>query len=98
MKRIFLLILIIANASCALASECTNYLKEVQSQSCNKKVKVVSKVEFNEEYQQMLGDEQITSITCGSGYIKIKGRKKKNISYVCLLNKDCKPVWGYIIP
>lgn len=82
----------------ASASECTDYLKEIYSTNQEHPVKIISKTEYSDKYEQKIGNYNISSITYGTGWIKCFGRKKSRITYLTLYDADCKPVWGYIIP
>ena len=58
---------------------------------------IVVKKEHTEEYPQVLKENVIKAITYGYGDMKIRGCKKFRISYICLLDENCKPFWSYII-
>ena len=98
MKKIFLCILSLLLCSSVLASEYTDYFSEMYSKEYKKHVKVVSKDEHIEKYEQKVGDVFVSSIVYGVGYMKIKGHKKTRITYICLLKNNCEIFWGHIIP
>lgn len=98
MKRLFLLLIIFLTSSSVFATECTDYLVSLCQKENAKKVKIVSKKEHIAEYKQEIGDQFIPYIAYGYGHMKIKGCRKTTISYLCLLDDKCKPIWGYVIP
>ncbi|CCZ51270.1 TPA: hypothetical protein CPT90_09335 [Candidatus Gastranaerophilales bacterium HUM_3] len=98
MRKLILLLIILCFALQVRASECTAYLCEIYSNEYNSKVKIVSKKEFIDKYEQKVGDYYISSIVYGYGYMKIPKCKKQRISYITLIGNDCKPIWGYVIP
>ena len=85
-------------SSSVFATTSTDYLQEIYSKTCNKEVTIKSKKEFIDKYEQRLGDKFISSIVYGEADFKIKGARKKRVSYVCMLENDCTPIWGYILP
>ena len=96
-KFLCILVLLVTNISVS-ASEVTEYLEAISSIKYGKPVKVVSKMEHIEKYEQKIGEEIFPFIVYGFGYIKVKKIKKQTISYIGLLDKNCKPVWAYVIP
>lgn len=80
------------------ATECSKYLIECYSKDSEVPVKIVSKKEYVSEYNQKVGETQISAIAYGTGYMKKKKCRKKVITYICLLDVNCKPIWGYVIP
>ena len=95
-----LLLLIVLFSTLNVSATCySDYLEEVYSKEHNTKVKIISKDEHIDKYEQKIGDNFISSIVYGVGYLKIPKCKKIRITYICLLkNCNSKPVWGYIIP
>ena len=81
-----------------MATEYTDYFSELYSKEYKKPVKIVSKTENIEKYEQKIGDQFISSIVYGVGYMKVKGQKKIRITYICLLKNSCEIFWGHIIP
>lgn len=99
MKRIILSVMFILSSLTVHASECTDYLMNLYSNSHSKPVKIICRKEFIDKYEQKIGDKFISSIVYGQADMKIQGQRKKvRVSYICLLENDCKPIWGYIIP
>ena len=80
------------------ATDVTDYLKAVYEEQNNVKAKIVSKGESVSKYEQYVGETFVPNIAYGYGYLKIKRCKRQVISYICLLDCDNKPIWGYIIP
>ena len=80
------------------ATEVTDYLENIYLQEHSTATKIVSKDEHIEQYEQKLGNESFPFIAYGFGYMKVKRCKKQTISYICLLDNNCQPIWGYIIP
>ncbi len=98
MKKAILFILAIFFYTTANASEYSDYISNIYSKEYNKTVKIVSKDEHIEKYEQKIGEQFISSIVYGVGYMKIKGQKKKRITYICLL-KNCNEIfWAHVIP
>ena len=64
----------------------------------NKRVKIVSKDEQIEKYEQKIGEQFVSSIVYGVGYMKVKGERKKRITYIVLLKNNCEIFWGHVIP
>ena len=79
MRKLILLLIILCFALQVRASECTAYLCEIYSNEYNSKVKIVSKKEFIDKYEQKVGDYYISSIV----YKKwIEYKKKLTIIYL----------------
>lgn len=100
MKRVISLILLCLAFNQVYAStEASEFVAEqYAAASGNEQVHIVVKKEHTMEYQQPVGGEMIPAITYGYGDMKVKGCRKLKITYLCLLNKDFKPLWSYIIP
>ena len=98
MKRVLLTIFILFTTLSVNATESTDYLKSVYQPQYERKLKVVSKEEFIDKYDQYFNGVYIPSISYGYGYMKVKRCKKVSISYICILDCDGKPIWGAIIP
>ena len=100
MKRfvLFLLSGIFLSTVSAFATVSSDYLQDLYSCRYDTQVRFKSKKEFVDKYEQKFGDIFISSIAYGYADLKIKGRKKIKVSYICLLGNDLKPVWGYVIP
>ncbi len=100
MKKIILSFIasLITLSVSAYSTECSNYLEKQYKDKDGNNSKIIVKKEHTEEYMQKIGDKMIPAITYGYGYIKLKGERKCRISYICLLDKDCNPIWGYVIP
>ena len=98
MRKLLLLILILFSTLSANATCCSDYLTDLYSKEYNTKVKIVSKKEHIDKYEQKIGDYFVSSVVYGVGYMKIKGQKKKRITYICLL-KNCREIfWAHVIP
>ena len=95
MKIIFIIICICLNfipvfAYSSTASKFAEH-EYAKMQNC-KKVHINMKKEYSAEYQQ----KNCTKIVYGYGDIKIKGCKKRRITYVVLFDESCKPCWSKI--
>ena len=100
MKKLFLtlcLSLVTLSAS-AYSTEASVFLEKQYKDRDGNKSCIVVKKEHTEEYMQKIGDKTIHAITYGHGYMKLKGERKCRISYICLLDNNCQPIWGYVIP
>ncbi len=89
---------IVHSTFCKMLLNAANILCNVYSDECNQKVKVVSKKEFIDKYEQEINGEQIAAIAYGTGYIKYPKCKKQDIIYICLLREDCSIIWGEVSP
>lgn len=98
MKRALLILMLLFTTAVANATECSRYLCNVYSDECNQKVKVVSKKEFIDKYEQEINGEQIAAIAYGTGYIKYPKCRKQDVIYICLLREDCSIIWGEVSP
>ena len=99
MKNLGLIFLIFVFTSlCANATVSTDYLQKVYSCQCNKDVTFKSKKEYIDKYEQRLGEKFISSIVYGEADMKIKGKRKKRVLYICMLENDTTPIWGYVLP
>ncbi len=99
MKKIIPLITgIIISTTTVFASVSTDYLENLYSCQYDTKVNIKSKKEIIDKYEQKIGDNFISCISYGYADMKIKGKKKMRVSYICLLENDSTPIWGYIIP
>ena len=99
MRKLLLTISILFFTLSANATCCSDYLAELYSKEYNSKVKIVSKKEHIDKYEQKIGDFYVSSIVYGVGYLKRPKCKKMRITYICLLEScDKPPIWGYVIP
>lgn len=71
-------------------------------QNCLSKIHINVKREHTIENLQNIGEKEVSAITYGYGDLKTKekicGKKKIRVSYICLLDKNCKPFWSCIYP
>ena len=95
---IFVLFIFFITYSSAYSTEYSKYISDREEKCLGAKTTITVKREHIEEYEQCIGSEYIPAIVYGYGDIKTKGLRKKRISYICLLNKELKPVWGCVIP
>lgn len=72
--------------------------KQYANQIGNPKVSINVKKEHTIEYQQKIGGQKVHAITYGYGDMKAKDEKKKRITYITLLDDECKPFWSFIAP
>lgn len=100
MKRlIFILALIIVTAGNAFAStSCEKFLQDKYSKEYPNFVKLVSKKEHVDICEQEIGSQYIYAIGYGVGYMKVRGQRRMNISYICILDENNQPLWGQIMP
>ncbi len=99
MKKLLLITLILLSTLNANATCYSEYLEDLYSKELNTKVKITSKEEHIDKYEQKIGDYFISSIVYGVGYMKQPKCKKIRITYICLLEScDKPPIWCYIIP
>ena len=82
----------------AFTTECSEYLEKQYKDNDGNNSKIIVKKEHTEEYMQKIGDKNVHAITYGYGYMKLKDEKKCRITYICLLDDNCNPIWGYVIP
>ena len=98
MQKFILCFLLLTLSSSAMASQYTDYFSDLYSKEYNKRVKIVSKDEQIEKYEQKIGEQFVSSIVYGVGYMKVKGERKKRITYIVLLKNNCEIFWAHVIP
>ena len=99
MKRVFLILAICFSIMQISATEYSDFAAKEYAQRCNKEnVRITVKKEHIEEYAQEVGNTFIPYITYGYGDLKAKKCHKQRITYLCLLDKDCNPLWSHIFP
>ena len=101
MKNIFLIICLFFSVltSFATSTEASKYAEEQYSKQIgNDKVHINVKKEHTVEYTQKIGDKIIPAITYGYGDMKTNKCRKVRVSYICLLDENCKPIWSYVVP
>ena len=98
MKKIILFLSVLLLSTPVFASQATEYLTEKYSKECNSKVRIQTLKEHRDDYSQKIGDYEISSIVYGYGSMKMPKCRRTRITYVCVFDKDCNPIWGYIIP
>lgn len=101
MKNLVLLLVfsLCVLSSYAVSTDASRYAeKEYGKQTGNPKVRINVKKEHTVEYQQKIGDKVIPAITYGYGDMKAQKMRKTRITYICLLDEDCNPMWSYIVP
>ena len=64
----------------------------------NEKVKINVKKEHTVEYQQKVGEQSVPAITYGYGDMRAYKGRKVRISYLVLLDEECKPFCSFIVP
>ena len=82
MKRVFLFLVVSLLANSVFATECSDFLKNTYQKNYDKPLKVVSKLELINNYEQEIGNTYVPYIAYGNGYMKVKRCKKTNISYI----------------
>ena len=99
MKKFVLLMGLCLCMNSVFGTEASKFAEEQYSkQTGNEKVHITVKKEHTVEYQQKIGEQMIPAITYGYGDMKAKKQKKCRITYICLLDENCKPIWSYIFP
>lgn len=99
MKRVIILALfVLLNSLPIFATDASDFLAEMYTKEYNCNVKIKSKKEYCDKYEQEIGGQYISSIVYGQANMKIKGHKKQKVTYICLLKNDCEIFWGYVIP
>lgn len=99
MKRVVLILLsVITIVPSVFATEVTDFLTKIYTEECNVPVKIVSKKEFCNPYEQEIGGTYISAIVYGQANFKVKKHRKTKVSYISVLDKEQKPFWGYVIP
>ena len=98
-KRFMLLICFLyVSLNVAVATEASKFVEaQYQKETCTQ-AHITVKKEHTVEYQQKIGEQIVPAITYGYGDMKVKGCRKCRISYICLLDKDCTPMWSFIVP
>ena len=79
-----------------MLTEESKFVEKQYKSRCSKNVHIVVKKEHTQEYQQPIGSIMIPAITYGYGDMKINGCKKFRISYIVLLDCNCKAIWSYV--
>ena len=96
---LFLVLLISISSAFASSTEASKFVESKYSKIVgNQNVSINVKKEHTVEYQQKIGDQIVPAITYGYGDMKAKKMKKTRISYIVLLDKDCKPFWSFVVP
>ena len=71
---------------------------DLYSKEYNCPVKIVSRQEFVNTYEQKFGEYNLKSIVYGFGFMKRPKCRRVRITYIALMDENCKPVWGYVMP
>ena len=98
MKKFILTLSVLLFANQVFATEVTDYLVEKYSKECGSKVRIQSLKEHTDSYSQKIGDYCVSSIVYGYGSMKMPKCRKTRITYVCILDNENQPIWGYVIP
>ena len=98
MKKLVLLLIILFSTISVYATESTEYLENLYQPKYERKLKITSKGEVIDKYDQFFNGVYIPEISYGYGYLKVKKCRKQKISYICLLDCNRKPLWGHVIP
>ena len=99
MKRVICFLLVYSlMCQAVFATEASKFAAQKYAECINKKAVITVKKEHTEECFQKIGDQDIPFITYGYGDLKVKGKKKLRISYICLRDKDYNLFWSCIIP
>ncbi len=96
---LFLVLLISMSSVLASSTEASKFVENRYAKVIgNPKVSINVKKEHTVEYQQKVGDQIVPAITYGYGDMKAKKMKKTRVSYIVLLDQDCKPFWSFVVP
>lgn len=98
MKKLILFLSVLFLSSPVFATEVTDYLVEKYSKESGSKVNIQSLKEHTDPYSQKIGDYCVSSIVYGYGSMKMPKCRKTRITYVCILDNENQPIWGYVIP
>ena len=98
MKKLILFLSVLFLSSPVFATEVTDYLVEKYSKESGSKVNIQSLKEHTDAYSQKIGDYCISSIVYGYGSMKMPKCRRTRITYVCILDNENQPIWGYVIP
>lgn len=98
MKKFILTLSVLLFANQVFATEVTDYLVEKYSKECGSKVRIQSLKEHIDSYSQKIGDYFVSSIVYGYGSMKMPKCRRTRITYVCILDNENQPIWGYVIP
>ena len=99
MKKLLSVLFLFLLSQAVYGTEYSEYASRKYSEDCKvQNPKISVKKEHVEEYGQEIGKTFIPYIVYGYGDLKAKKCRKQRVSYICLLNKDFKPIWSYIIP
>ena len=98
MKKIVLLFCIwLTVLSPAFPTQYSEFAAREFASRCNReRVHITVKKEHIENYATDIGDTFIPYIVYGYGDLKSKNCKKQRVTYICLLDKDKRPLWSYI--
>ncbi len=98
MKKFILTLSVLLFTNQIFATEVTDYLVEKYSKECGSKVRIQSLKEHTDSYSQKIGDYFVSSIVYGYGSMKMPKCRRTRITYVCILDNENQPIWGYVIP
>ena len=97
MKKLILFLSVLFLSSPVFATEVTDYLVEKYSKESGSKVNIQSLKEHTDSYSQKIGDYCVSSIVYGYGSMKMPKCRRTRITYVCILDNENQPIWGYVI-
>lgn len=98
-KLVLFLLLMCVSSVYASTTDGSRYAEQQYAKQIgNPKVHINVKKEHTVEYQQKIGEQIVPAITYGWGDMKAKNEKKKRVTYIILLNEECKPFWSFIAP
>ena len=101
MKKLILFLIFFSSILSAQAgsTEASKYAEDQYSRQVgNPRVHINVKKEHTVEYQQKIGEQMVPAITYGYGDMKAIKGKKTRISYIVLLDAECKPICSFIVP
>lgn len=98
MKLRVLVCLLLLNTVAAYATEATDFLVNMYSNEYNQNVKIKAYKEYSNPCQQKIGDNYVSEIVYGQAKFKKKKMRTAKVSYVCVMDENNKPFWGFVIP
>ena len=96
MRKIFIISVCFMLVQSVQATECTDFLTKMYADRYQTRVKIKSQKEYCGKYEQKTGNIYTSAVIYGEGDFKVKGQKKRKVSYMCLTDSEGKPFWGHI--
>ena len=93
-----LICLLLLNSLTVYATESTDFLVDLYSKEYSQNVKIKPYKEFKNPCEQKIGDNYISEIVYGQAKFKMKKVRTQKVSYICVMDENKQPFWGYVIP